>query len=396
MRATFARAALLACCAALATAPAARAQDDPPRRGFAVELVAPKNDEVVFGKTTIRAEAKVDDLTAIDRVEFLIGDKLVFVDRVPPFEHQYDFGEEPRSFIVRAVAYHREGVSVSDTIVTRKVALTFVEEVRRILLWAVFTDKDDNFVTNLTKDDLRVLEEGRAQTIQDFYTEDRPIAMAILLDASASMREQMREVHKAAGSFVDTLRDQDQAMVIAFDEKVWLIQDLTADRKVLKSSITSTEAIGATAVHDAMHAAYRKLRGVQGARKAIVLLSDGDDTASSISYKRILEEAKSENVIVYAIGLGGGMFGSERKAMLKELSGDTGGRAYFVDEASELASVYAQIAEELRKQYFITYSTPNTVWDGRFIKVLIEPNDKKLEVRARKGYFAVKPKGSGS
>jgi len=380
---------------ALAAAPAALAQDEPARRGFAIHIVSPKNDEIVFGKTPIKAEVRVDDPTAVERVEFLVGDKLVFVDRDPPYEHQYDFGEEPRSFIVRAVAYHREGVSVSDTIVTRKVALTFIEEVRRILLWAVFTDKDDNFVTDLTKDDLRVVEEGRAQTIQDFYTEDRPIAMAILLDASGSMREQMREVHAAAGKFVDTLRDEDKALVIAFDDKVWLIQDLTADRKALKQSIESTEAIGATALHDALHAAYRKLRTVQGARKAIVLLSDGDDTASNVPYKRILEEAKSENVTVYAIGLGGGMFGSERKAMLKELSGDTGGRAYFVDKASELAAVYGKIAEELRKQFFITYETQNTVWDGRFINVKVEPNDKKLNVRARKGYFAVKPK-SGS
>jgi Ca-activated chloride channel family protein len=373
---------------------AAFTQDEPPRRGFAIDIVSPKNDEVVFGKTPIRAEVKIDDPSAVDRVEFLIGEKLVFVDRDPPYEHQYDFGEEPRSFIVRAIAHHREGVTVSDTIVTRRVALTFVEEVRRIVLWAVFTDKDDNFVTDLTKDDLRVVEEGRAQTIQDFYTEDRPIAMAILLDASGSMREQMREVHAAAGRFVDTLREQDRAMVIAFDDKVWLIQDLTGDRKALKQSITSTEAIGATALHDAMHAAYRKLRSVQGVRKAIVLLSDGDDTSSNVTYKRILEEAKSENVIVYAIGLGGGMFASERKANLKELSGDTGGRAFFVDKASELADAYENIAEELRKQYFITYSTPNTVWDGRFIQVKVEPTEKKLNVRARKGYFAVKPKSS--
>lgn len=373
---------------------AAWAQDSPPRKGFSVQITSPKNNQVAFGKITIAATVKIDDPAAVDRVEFLVGEKLVFVDREPPYEYVFDFGEEPKSWIVRAVAYHREGISVSDSVVTRKVVLSFVEDVRRVVLWATFTDRDDNLVTNVGKADIRVSEEGKPQEILDFIEENRAITLAILLDCSGSMREQMKEVHAAAGSFVDTLRDQDRALLIAFDEKVFLLEDLTGDRESLKKSIVSTEAIGSTAVYDAMHAAYRKLRGI-GGRKAIVLLSDGDDTSSNLSYDRILEEAKLENIIVYAIGLGGGMFGSERKSILKDLSGATGGRAFFVDKASELADVYARIADELRKQFFITYSTTNTVWDGRFIPVKVEVLGKSFNVRARKGYFAVKPREAG-
>jgi VWFA-related protein len=367
------------------------AQDAPARRGLSVEITAPRDNEIVFGRTRIVAEVRIDDPSRLDRVEFFLGDRLLFVDREAPWEHLHDFGDQPRSWVVRAVAHHREGVSVSHTVVTRKVTLTFVEEVNRIVLWAVVTDRDDRFVTDLGRDSFRVLEDGKAQRILDFQAEDRPITMAILLDTSGSMREQMRDVHAAAGSFVDTLRDQDRALVIAFDDKVFLLQDLTADRNALKEAVTSTEAIGSTAVFDALHAAYRKMRGIQG-RKAIVLLSDGDDTASNFGFERILEEAKLENVIVYGIGLGAGLGGSGRRDVLRDFAEQTGGRAFFVSKADELAGVYAAIADELRKQYLITYSTPNTIWDGRWIRVEVQSVPDKLKVRARKGYFAIKPR----
>jgi VWFA-related protein len=204
------------------------------------------------------------------------------------------------------------------------------------------------------------------------------------------MREQMKEVHLAAGAFVETLRPEDQALVIDFDDKVFLIQDLTSSQEALREAITTTQALGATAIYDAMHAAFRKIKDIKG-RRAIVLLSDGDDTASQFSYQRVLEEAKANNVIIYGIGLGGG-----DRRVLKEFPEVTGGRAFFVEKASELAGVYEQIALELRRQYYLTYSTSNDKWDGRWIEVKVEPLDKKYKVRARQGYFAVKSDSLGT
>lgn len=379
-------AALVATC--LAGSPVL-AQDAPPRRGFAIQITSPKNQEVVLGKTKITATVRSDDPQSVDRVEFLVGDKVIFVDREAPYECIHDFGEESKSWIVRAVAYHREEIAVSDTIVTRKVTISYVEEVNRIVLWASVSDKEDQLVTDLTRDDFRVLEQGKEQQVLEFISEDRPITLAVLLDTSGSMREQMKEVHEAANGFVDTLRAQDQALVATFDDKVFLIQDLTSDKRALKEAITSTESIGATAVYDALHAAYRKLHGIQG-RKAIVILTDGDDTASQLGFDRVLEEAKSESVLVYAIGLGSS-FGSGKS--IKDFPDVTGGRSFFVKKASELASVYAKIAEELRKQYYLTYSTTNQTWDGRWIEVQVKTRSDKLKVRARKGYFAVRPQG---
>ena len=136
--------------------------------------------------------------------------------------------------------------------------------------------------------------------------------------------------------------------------------------------------------YDALHAAFRKLRGIEG-RKAIVLLTDGDDTSSQFSYNRVLEEAKAQSVILYGIGLG-----DVKKSVLKEFSDTTGGRAFFVAKASQLAEVYRKIAEELRRQYYLSYSTNNTKWDGRFIKLQVKSTNPDWSVRARRGYFAVR------
>lgn len=369
---------------------ATRAQDAERRRGFSIRITEPANQGIVLGKTRIAAKVKIDSLQDLDRVEFLIGDKVIFVDREAPFECFHDFGEVSKSWIIRAIAYHREGVSVSDAVITRKVDLSYVEEVNRVILWATVTDKQDNLITGLASKDFKVFEDGAEQKILEFYPEDRPITLAILLDTSGSMRDQIKDVHTAADAFVETLRPEDRALIIDFDDKVFLIQDLTASHDDLKEAIESTQALGATALYDALHAAFRKIRDVEG-RKAIIVLSDGDDTSSQFGYDRVLEEAKALNVIIYGIGIGGG-----DHRVMKEFPDVTGGRAFFVDNASELEGVYERIALELRRQYYLTYSTSNTVWDGRWIKIKVESVDPKLKVRARRGYFAVKSTNLGT
>jgi len=368
----------------LAIAAPAAAQDAEKRRGFSIRIVEPEPDSFVLGRTNIRAEVKAESPGDVDRVEFAVKDKVIFVDREPPYECVHDFGEESKAWVIRAVLYHREGISVTDVVVTRKLTVESFEEVNRVILWVTVTDKSDKLVGDLTQDNFTVFEDGVSQTIRDFLLEDRPITMAIVLDSSGSMRDQMAEVHRAGASFVETLRPQDQAMVIDFDDKVFLLAELTADQTILKEAVTSTEALGSTALYDGLHAAFRKLRGLEG-RKAIILLSDGDDTSSQVSYDRILEEAKAQGVLLYGIGLG-----DVRKSVLKELSETTGGRSFFISKATQLADVYSKIAEELRRQYYLSYSTTNKKWDGRFIKLEVKSKNPDWSVRARRGYFAVR------
>jgi VWFA-related protein len=364
------------------------AQSTGARRGFSITITEPRNQSIVVGKTRIAAEIKVESMALVDRVEFVVGDKVIFVDREPPWECLHDFGEESKSWVIRAVAYHREDVSVSDAVITRRVPFTVVERVNRVLLWVSAKASKGGFVTDLGRDDFRVFEEGREQKILEFGREERPITLAIILDSSGSMRDKLSEVHAAASAFVDTLREADRALVIDFDDKVFLLEDLTSDRERLKRAIESTEAIGGTALYDVMHVTYRKIGKIEG-RRAIVLLSDGEDTASHFKHDRVIEEAKSNNTLIYAIGLVGGGAGVRRN-LLQEFAEVTGGRVFFVKQADELGEVYQRIAEELRSQYYITYSTTNETWDGRWVDLRVETTREDLKLRTRSGYFAVR------
>jgi len=376
------------CIAAFAVV-AVFAQDVQKRRGFSITITQPAMLEVVFGKTKIAAQVEIDDPSLVDRVEFVVADDVVFVDREPPYEFFFDFGEEQRSWVVRAIAWHKEGVSVSDVAITRKLAFSNIEEVNRVILWISATDKKGEFIADLQQNEFKIFENDKEQRIIDFYAETRAITMAILIDTSGSMRDKIREVHDAAGAFVDTIRDIDNALIIDFDDNVFLIQDLTNDHEALKEAITSTEPLGATSLYDALHAAYRKIGQIDG-RKAVILLSDGEDTSSQFGFKRVLNEAKTNNTIVYTIGVGGG---SIDKNVMEEFAQNTGGKAFFVSKAADLADVYQRIADELGKQYYLTYSTDNETWDGHWIKIRVESERPGVKVRARKGYFAVRKSG---
>jgi len=323
-------------------------------------------------------------------VEFYVDDKLVFIDKEPPYSCVYDFGSEPRSYVLKAKAYHREGVTVTATSITRKVILNYQVSVNRVVLFATAQDSDHRFILDLKKEDFRVEEDDKPQEILDFYLEQRPVILCLLLDSSGSMQGRMDKVHLAADKFVEALAAEDQAMVIDFDEKVFLLQDFTRDSKLLKEAIDSTVPEGGTALYDALYAAYRRLKDHQG-RKAIVILSDGEDTNSKFSYQRVLEAAKTNEVLIYSIGLGISMLDMTSHSVLKELAEETGGRAFFPSKAEDLEEVYQQIAQELRSQYYITYSPTNEDWNGKWRKIrLSAPKKKDIELRARKGYYAVR------
>ena len=371
------------------------AQDSRQRRGFKVTITQPVNQEVVFGKMKIAAEVEIGDPKMLDRVEFIVGDDVIFVDREAPFECFHDFGEESRSWIVRAVAHHKEAVTVSDAVITRRLKFSAIESVNRVILWISAKDKDGNFVTDLTRDDFRILEDGKNQKVLDFYFETREINMAMLIDTSGSMVDKIKIVHESAKEFISTLREIDRALVIDFDDNVFLIQDLTSDHAALREAVGSTEPLGATALYDALHAGYRKIGGIEG-RKVIVLLSDGEDTASQFGYKRVLEEAKTNSTMIFTIGLEGGAGGAPRRDVLKELSGVTGGQTFFVKKAGQLTEAYGKIAEELGNQYYLSYSTTNEKWDGHWVKIKVESLRPGITVKARKGYFAVRGSMIGS
>jgi VWFA-related protein len=366
------------------------AQEVAKRKGFEIAITSPVSGDFVFGRTEIIAEVKAAEPALVEKVEFYVDDKLVFIDKEPPYSCFYDFGSEARSYVLRAKAFHREGVTVTATSITRKVILNYQVSVNRVVLFATAQDSDHRFVLDLKKEDFRLEEDEKPQEILDFYLEQRPVVLCLLLDSSGSMQGRMDKVHLAADKFVESLAAEDQALVIDFDEKVFLLQDFTRDVKLLKEAIDSTVAEGGTALYDALFAAFRKLKDTKG-RKAIVILSDGEDTNSKFSYQRVLEAAKTNEVLIYSIGLGISVLDVGAHSVLKELAEETGGRTFFPGKAEDLEGVYQQIAEELRSQYYLSYSPTNEDWNGKWRKIRLSAQRKKdVDVRTRKGYYAVR------
>jgi Ca-activated chloride channel family protein len=362
------------------------------RKGFSIKITNPITNDFRYGKSQIEAEVKSSDPGAVEKVEFFVEDKLIFIDTEAPYRCVFDFGTEPRSWILRAVAHHREGVTVSDQVILKKVILNYAVQVNRVILYATAMAAGKNYVLDLTRGDLLLEEDGVRQEIVDFYREERPVTLAVVSDSSGSMQAAMKTVHAAASRFLDALGPEDKALVIDFDDKVYLLQDVTANRDDLRLALTSTNALGGTALYDALYASYRKLKGIDG-RKAIILLSDGDDTSSKFSFRRVLDEAKINDFIIYTIGLGTSFMDVDLRRILKSLAEETGGRAYFPDKVDELEGVYQQIAAELKSQYYITYEPSATNWDGRWRKIRLAAPKKGVEIRTRSGYYAVRKSG---
>lgn len=387
MRAIF-RWSWLAVTTSLVLLTATHAQDLTARRGFKVKLSSPVSGEALIGETTLKAEVTARQDTDIERVDFYLDDKLLFSDNEPPYQVVHDFGRKPTAHVIKVVAIHKQGLSVSDFVVTRALDFADVVDVQRVLLNVSVRDSRGAFISDLTAKDFEVSEDGTPQQIVSVTRETRPILAGILIDSSGSMLEQMLEAQSAACRFVETLIDTDQAFVIDFDEQVTLRQAATANRSELCTSIKGTRAVGGTSLYDAVHAAFRVIRKLPLDRSALIILSDGDDTESRITLDRIVDEARRNEVSIYSIALGTGVGGTGRSA-LSRLSEDSGGRAYFVSKAEDLAGTYEAIASELRGLYQVVYSSSHLDPDGKFRRIGVKiARDGKFDVRHRSGYFA--------
>lgn len=262
------------------------------------------------------------------------------------------------------------------------------------------TDARNNFVTDLGQSDFAVFEDGIRQELSLFTHENLPISMVLLIDTSASMEEKMKSAQDAAIRFTRTLRQQDLAQVVQFNERATPLQTFTNDLQALEQAVRSTEASGPTALHNALYVALKDLgrdkKTAELRRRAIVILSDGEDTASLVTDDQVLELAKQSEIAIYAISLRPARTQdrsrqafSQAEYLLTALSRETGGRAYFPNSIGELDSVYDRIAEELRTLYSVGYVSANLRRDGKWRRIVVRVPDREgLQVRHKLGYYA--------
>ena len=271
-------------------------------------------------------------------------------------------------------------------------------DVTRVNMLFTVTDKKGRFVTDLTKDDFQVFENKSPQTIAEFTAEtDLPLRLGILIDTSNSIRERFKFEQEAAISFINSVvrYGHDKAMVVSFDTSAELVADLVDDTEKLQAAIRSLRPGGGTALYDAIYFACRdKLAKDQPRhkfRRAIVLVSDGDDNQSQVSRDQALEMAQKADVVIYAISTNVIRGETDGDKILKYLTTETGGQAFFPFKVEDLEQSFENIANELRHQYNVFYRPEPLQTDGQYHTVDLRVKGRKdLVVRCRKGYYAPK------
>jgi VWFA-related protein len=280
-------------------------------------------------------------------------------------------------------------------------AATIVSTVNEVNMVFTATDKHGHFIKDLKKEDIRILDDTKQVTrIRSFSTQtDLPLQVALLVDASNSVRDRFKFEQEAAIEFLNQIvrPNYDKAFVVGFDATPEVTQDFTDNSEFLAKGVRSLRPGGGTAMYDAIYFSCRdkllKAPRSGPVRRAVIVLSDGDDNLSHVSREEAIEMAQRAEVIIYTISTN--ISGTKNKGdkVLERLSEATGGRAFFPFKIQDVADAFTEIQDELRSQYLISYTPPDLLADGHFRSVEINAlNEKGLRVRSRHGYFAPSPR----
>jgi len=269
-----------------------------------------------------------------------------------------------------------------------------VNEVRVVF---TVTDRHGRYIKDLKQTDFKVIDDQKPAELRSFNSETNlPLQVGLLVDASNSVRDRFKFEQEAAIEFLNAIirPHYDKAFVVGFDATPEVTQDFTDNTENLSAGVRMLRAGGGTAMYDALYFACRdklmKQEQTGPVRRAIILLSDGDDNSSHVSREEAIEMALRADTIVYTISTN--ISGTKGKGdkVLERIADATGGRAFFPFQMRDVSDAFVSIQEELRSQYAMAYKPANFVADGRYRTIEILAQDKGLKVRTRKGYYAPK------
>jgi VWFA-related protein len=274
---------------------------------------------------------------------------------------------------------------------------TFRSGVELVVVRVTVVGRDNRPITGLTKNDFVVLENGAARPVLHFLSSDVPVDVALLLDTSASMRPMLPKLRVTAATFLGGLRSSDRGLVASFNDRTEILENLTGDRNRLQHAVQRLYARGDTSLYDGMYVALGTLSSASpttSRRQALVVLSDGRDTASNLQLDDVRQQAIESGVPVYLLLLGDHdplparrFENAYRLFDIIELARESGGQVFRVDEATDLTQAYALIARELSTQYVLAYAVqdPNRAETRTHIEVRI-PSQPDAEAREHVGY----------
>ena len=267
-----------------------------------------------------------------------------------------------------------------------------------VTLTLTVTDYYGRYVSGLTKEAFTIFDEGEEQEITFFSDADAPVSIGILFDVSGSMSgEKIAKARKALERFINTSHPSDEYFLIAFNSRAQLLMDRTRDGEAVLNKLTLVEPKNNTALYDACYLGVERVTRGAHQKKAILIISDGQDNSSRYNFKEVRRLLKESDVTIYSVGImdgrdAGSMEGMQGQAFLDELSSVTGGKSFYPSTNVEMDEIFERIALELRHQYSVGYTPKNFQPDGKWhkVKVKVKPPRglPRLTVRNRDGYYA--------
>ena len=327
--------------------------------------------------------------TTIKSASFFAGQKKLREWSAPPYALNIPNSQLKGVDFVRASVIDETNYEASDLLFLNGDRFSEEIEVNLVELPVMVTDKSGLPVTDLKQADFTVLENGKPQKITTFnYASNLPIAAGVLIDHSGSMKPRMEQAKSAALEFFKKImKPGDRAFVTGFAFDAKSASPFVTDVSSLQSQVTAIpEASGGTALYDAIVTGLYRFRTLQG-RRALIILTDGEDTTSRTSYEEMLTYARSARVPLYFIGVGLGLFDASGTNKMKTLAAETGGIAYFIHDIKQLDETYAQLDKDLRSQYLIAYNAQTSVKDRAYRKVEVKVTKPGTTVRTIRGYI---------
>jgi VWFA-related protein len=360
-----------------------------PTGALRVRILAPERGVNVSGSVEVRAEVVVPENQRVEQVEFRVNDQLMATSNKPPWRATVDIpGSSAEIAYLAVVATLDNGNRAEDVRFLNSPDFMEEVDVKLVELFTTVTDKSGRIVKGLTREEFQILEDGRPQSISKFeLVEDLPLTVGFAVDSSGSMTSSLPEAQRAAMEFLEnviTLRDK--VFALSFSGRPVLLVPPTDDISAVRNALSGLRSQGMTTLHDALVTSLYYFRGVRG-RRALIVLSDGEDTASHIPFNNALEYARRSGVVIYTVGLNIGKMQTSIRGKLKDLAEESGGRTFFISEAEELRQVYAEIEDELRSQYLLTYSSDRPTGDGEYREIEIKIKGK-YKARTMKGYYS--------
>lgn len=356
-----------------------------PRGALGVWITEPpKGTKVTGNKARVKAEVMIPDGRRIESLELRLNDQVATALSKPPWEADLSLPSDEVVYVT-VVATLDDGARTETVRFLR--APEYMEEVdvNLVELYVTVTDRGNQLISGLAQDDFEVLEAGKPQEITKFeLVENRPLTIGMLLDTSGSMAQSLVQAQSAAAGFLrSVLKPRDKAFAVSFASRTRLDMPPTDDAEGVALALSGLQAVGDTALHDAIVHSLYYFRGMTGQR-ALVLLSDGDDNASWFKFNDALDYARRSGVAIYAIGFNVPGLGGLR-GKLEQLAQETGGRVFYANKSEELPGVYAQIEKELRSRYLLTYNaaTPTGPTGSRAVEVKV----KGYRTRVSRGVY---------